>query len=91
MWIFFGSKYFFTKNKKTQKNLSKFPSRGFCKKKGGVKLAEEVGFEPTEGLHPQRFSRPPHSTTLPLFRRNAMYAIAPVFVKSKVRKIFSHI
>lgn len=33
------------------------------------KLAEEVGFEPTEDLHPRRFSRPVHSTTLPLLRR----------------------
>ena len=27
-------------------------------------LAERVGFEPTDRLHGQRFSRPPHSTTL---------------------------
>jgi hypothetical protein len=31
-------------------------------------LAEGVGFEPTESLHPQRFSRPPHSTALPPLR-----------------------
>lgn len=24
----------------------------------GTGVAEEVGFEPTEGLHPRRFSRP---------------------------------
>lgn len=30
-------------------------------------LAEEVGFEPTESLHPRRFSRPVPSTTRPLF------------------------
>ncbi len=29
-------------------------------------LAEEVGFEPTEGVNPQRFSRPSPSTTQPL-------------------------
>ena len=27
--------------------------------------AEREGFEPPEGVNPQRFSRPPHSTTLP--------------------------
>lgn len=32
-------------------------------------VAEEVGFEPTEGVNPRRFSRPVHSTTLPLLRR----------------------
>ncbi len=31
-------------------------------------LAEEEGFEPPERSHAQRFSRPPHSTTLPLLR-----------------------
>jgi hypothetical protein len=31
-------------------------------------MAEEVGFEPTESLHPQRFSRPPPSTTRPFLR-----------------------
>lgn len=31
-------------------------------------MAEEEGFEPPERLHAQRFSRPPHSTTLPLLR-----------------------
>lgn len=33
-------------------------------------VAEEVGFEPTEGVNPRRFSRPVHSTTLPLLRRD---------------------
>ena len=28
-------------------------------------MAEEEGFEPPERSHAQRFSRPPHSTTLP--------------------------
>ena len=32
-------------------------------------MAEGVGFEPTERSHAQRFSRPPHSTTLPPLRR----------------------
>jgi hypothetical protein len=31
-------------------------------------MAEEEGFEPPEGVNLQRFSRPPHSTTLPLLR-----------------------
>ena len=31
-------------------------------------MAEEVGFEPTERLHAQQFSRLPQSTTLPLLR-----------------------
>ena len=31
-------------------------------------MAEEEGFEPTERLHAQQFSRLPHSTTLPLLR-----------------------
>ncbi len=34
-------------------------------------LAEEVGFEPTGSLHPRRFSRPLHSTALPLLRATA--------------------
>ena len=32
------------------------------------KMAEGEGFEPPEPLLVQRFSRPPHSTTLPPFR-----------------------
>src|SRR2546430_9512795 len=32
------------------------------------KSAEGVGFEPTEALRLQRFSRPPHSTALPPLR-----------------------
>ena len=35
----------------------------------GFELAEEVGFEPTVGVNPRRFSRPLHSTALPLLRR----------------------
>ena len=31
-------------------------------------VAEEVGFEPTVDFHLRRFSRPVHSTTLPLLR-----------------------
>ncbi len=32
-----------------------------------TRVAEEVGFEPTKGLHPCRISSPVHSTALPLF------------------------
>ena len=34
-----------------------------------IKMAEEQGFEPWEDFHPRRFSRPVHSTTLPLLRQ----------------------
>jgi hypothetical protein len=34
------------------------------------RMAEGEGFEPPEGLRPQRFSRPPQSTTLPPLRIN---------------------
>jgi hypothetical protein len=33
-----------------------------------ILLAERVGFEPTEGINPQRFSRPPLSTAQPPLR-----------------------
>ena len=36
-------------------------------------MAEEVGFEPTVGVNPRRFSRPVHSTTLPLLRHPFNY------------------
>lgn len=32
-------------------------------------MAEGVGFEPTVGVNPRRFSRPLHSTALPPLRR----------------------
>ena len=34
-----------------------------------INLAEREGFEPSEHLRAQRFSRPPHSTALPSLRR----------------------
>jgi site-specific DNA recombinase len=37
-------------------------------------MAEEQGFEPWEDFHPRRFSRPVHSTTLPLLRRLSLSA-----------------
>ena len=36
-------------------------------------LAEREGFEPSVRLHVQRFSRPPHSTTLPPLRDRGYY------------------
>ena len=36
-------------------------------------MAEEVGFEPTVDFHLRRFSRPVHSTTLPLLRQEGEY------------------
>ena len=53
-------------SQKTQQN--KVPS-GSCRTAAEGVLAEEVGFEPTERFHAQRFSRPSQSTTLPLLRR----------------------
>ena len=43
------------------------PSEALCAVRY-IKLAEEQGFEPWEDFHPRRFSRPVHSTTLPLLR-----------------------
>ena len=36
-------------------------------------MAEREGFEPSVRLHVQRFSRPPHSTTLPPLRDGEFY------------------
>ena len=43
--------------------------KSYLKKPDGSIVAEEEGFEPPEPFRAQRFSRPPHSTTLPLLRR----------------------
>ena len=37
-------------------------------------LAETVGFEPTEDLHPQRISSPLHSASLPRFHQIKKYS-----------------
>ena len=42
--------------------------RGYATASKAV-MAEEQGFEPWEDFHPRRFSRPVHSTTLPLLRQ----------------------
>ena len=48
-------------------------------------MAEGEGFEPPEGLTPQRFSRPPQSTALPTLRRkDTKKAILP-FKKIKLK------
>ena len=39
-----------------------------------IVMAEEVGFEPTDLVKGQRFSRPPHSTTLPLLHGRYDYS-----------------
>jgi hypothetical protein len=36
-------------------------------------MAEGVGFEPTKGFHPCRFSRPVHSTALPPLRKTVRF------------------
>ena len=46
---------------------------GKCAAPKGFILAEEVGFEPTVDFHLRRFSRPVHSTTLPLLRQGEAY------------------
>ena len=40
-------------------------------------MAVGVGFEPTEGINPQRFSRPPLSTTQPAHRKTLLLAATP--------------
>ena len=55
-----------------KKALRRGAHDGMKKAPGGAssgKLAEEEGFEPSlPGLRVKRFSRPPHSTTLPPLR-----------------------
>ena len=41
-------------------------------------VAEEVGFEPTVGINLRRFSRPVHSTTLPLLRQRPVRHFGPI-------------
>ena len=49
-------------------------------------LAETVGFEPTGRSHAQRFSRPPHSTTLPNLRKPSLLWPARFGKQTKVFK-----
>ena len=48
-------------------------------------MAEGEGFEPPEGLHPQRFSRPPQSTALPPLRRSDFNHLAKHTLYSEPR------
>ena len=50
-------------------------------------MAEEEGFEPPELLQAQRFSRPPHSTALPLLRSNWDICYTPRMIASAVMKL----
>ena len=50
-------------------------------------MAEEVGFEPTVDFHLRRFSRPVHSTTLPLLRQSFDYWVSEMLSRGWV-KIF---
>lgn len=56
-------------------------------------VAEEVGFEPTEDLHLRWFSRPVHSTTLPLLRQgqraNSALLILKLEISSRTRLILA--
>ena len=50
----------------------------------GHYMAEEVGFEPTVDFHLRRFSRPVHSTTLPLLRLGKVLPRQIRFLKYEV-------
>ena len=50
-------------------------------------MAEEVGFEPTVDFHLRRFSRPVHSTTLPLLRRLPFNPEKLILKPQKIGKI----
>ena len=45
-------------------------------------VAERQGFEPWKDLHPCRFSRPVHSTTLPSLRQDEYTLLTKVLIKS---------
>ncbi len=49
-------------------------------------MAEKQGFEPWEGINPQRFSRPPLSTAQPPLRKP--YIITYQFKKSIILLVF---
>ena len=52
-------------------------------------MAEEVGFEPTVGVNPRRFSRPVHSTTLPLLRHKVEYWVSKMLSRGSSKKFLS--
>ena len=49
-------------------------------------MAEEVGFEPTVDFHLRRFSRPVHSTTLPLLRHKFEYLVSYMLSRGLSKK-----
>ena len=51
---------------------------------GLEKVAERQGFEPWKDLHPCRFSRPVHSTTLPSLRQDEYTLPIKVLIKSSI-------
>ena len=52
-------------------------------------VAESEGFEPPEDLHPQRFSRPPQSTTLPTLHIVLVSSLLSLrSTRSETRQIF---
>jgi|SaaInlStandDraft_2_1057019.scaffolds.fasta_scaffold06248_4 hypothetical protein len=50
-------------------------------------MAEEQGFEPWGRFHARRFSRPVHSTTLPLLRRASPIRCF-LILKAKIKQKF---
>lgn len=57
-------------------SLDLWDSNASSRALAGTETTEGVGFEPTVGVTPQRFSRPPQSTTLAPLRRVWVIAIA---------------
>ena len=56
-------------------------------------VAEEVGFEPTKGVNPCWFSRPVHSTALPLLRSDPSIAPGLILkdgIEGKFADVLSH-
>ena len=51
-------------------------------------MAEEQGFEPWEDFHLRRFSRPVHSTTLPLLRLAHLLTLDFRFLKGEIKSLF---
>ena len=60
----------------TPENNKKSGRSGIGRTLSRGQVAERQGFEPWVGLHRQRFSRPPHSTTLPPLRNLVAFSAA---------------
>ena len=52
-------------------------------------MAEKVGFEPTVRFHARRFSRPVHSTTLPLLRQASPNRAKVILKEPYFRRCFA--